>query len=121
MVDMSNNSIDNIMPWNIEKAKKVRFIPSPDDFPSRKTSKPPSRDSVQVTSHKLSFPNNFETIHHKHGFQPEFFDEMPHFPDHEILEEDIYSEEEQEEAEEEFEGEYEEGSQFQNDDIVFDE
>jgi hypothetical protein len=59
MVDMSNNSIDNIMPWNIEKAKKVKFIPSPDDVPSRNTSKPPSRDSAQYTSHTLSFPNNF--------------------------------------------------------------
>jgi hypothetical protein len=92
MVDMSNNSIDNIMPWNIENAKKVRFIPSPDDVPSRNTSKPPSRDSAQFTSHTLSFPNNFETLHKKHGFQTEFFDEMPHFPDRDILEEDVFSE-----------------------------
>jgi hypothetical protein len=46
---------------------------------------------------------------------------MPHFPDHDILEEDVFSEEEQEEGEEEFEEEYEEGSQSQKNHIEFDE
>ena len=96
--------------------KKVRFIPSPHDVPSRNTSKPASRESLESVSHKPSFPNNrahIETLHQKHGFQTEFFDDMQ-FPDQDILEEDIFSEEEEEEKDDG------EGSS-QNYDIEYDE
>ena len=81
--------------------KKVRIIPSLHDVPSRNTSKPASRESLEAVSHKPSFSNNrahIDSFHQKHGFQTEFFDDMQ-FPDQDILEEDIFSEEE--EAEEE--------------------
>jgi hypothetical protein len=83
--------------------KKVRIIPSLHDVPSRNTSKPVSRESLEPVSHKPSFPNNrahIDNLHKKHGFQTEFFDDMQ-FPDQDILEEDIFSEEEEAEEEEE--------------------
>ena len=96
--------------------KKVRVIPSPHDVPSRIISNPASRESLEVVSHKPSFPNNrahINSLHQKHGIQTEFLDDMQ-FPDQDILEEDIFSEEGEEEK---YEGE---GSS-QNNDIEYDE
>lgn len=105
---MSYQSYDEMMPYSTLNAKKVKFIPSPDEVPSRNTSKPPSRESVQDSTHKLY--SNFETMHQKHGIQTKFFDDMQHFPDQDILEEDVLEEEE-----------YEEGEVSQENDIEFEE
>jgi hypothetical protein len=54
MVDMSNHSYDEKMPWSTSNVKKVKFIPHSHEIQSRNTSKPPSRESVQAL--KVPFP-----------------------------------------------------------------